>query len=339
MYHVLSNLRGLRHPEIVRHDLVATGGGLARMCRSAISTAWRARTADAVLLNCAVTDTLILCGVLRVLRSRCRVIVSDPVMNPPHGLAKAVRAAAKRWLLRRVDLFLVHQVDLDEYGRLYGITADRSEYVPFKVNLLDVIQTLKSEEGDYIFSCGVTNRDWPTLGAATRDLPYRVVVSMPDSQQLARMGAVGRPPHPADFGVNASFVENGSDPREWLTLAARSRFVVLPVSRDAINPSGVSTYLSLMALGKCVVISDGPATRGIVTDQAVIVPPADPDALRSQLEALWNDAANRQATAARGEAYARSLGASDRLLADLAAHVVALLRRGESYASEKALRA
>ena len=40
------------------------------------------RTADAVLLNCAVTDTLILCGVLRVLRSRCHVIVSDPVMNP-----------------------------------------------------------------------------------------------------------------------------------------------------------------------------------------------------------------------------------------------------------------
>jgi glycosyltransferase involved in cell wall biosynthesis len=337
LYHVLSNLPGLLHPRISRHEVIATGGGLVRVCRSAISTAWRARTADAVLLNCAVTDALILCGVLRLLRSRCRVIVSDPVMNPPHGVAMVLRSAVKRWLLRRVDLFLVHQVDLAEYGRLYGITPGRSAYVPFKVNLLDTIRTIRTEEGDYIFSCGVTNRDWPTLGAATRDLPYRLIVSMPDAQQLARMGAVGRPPRPADFGANATIVANGSDPREWLSLAARSRFVVLPVTRDAINPSGVSTYLSLMALGKCVVISDGPATRGILTDQAVIVPAGDADALRVRLEALWNDAARREVTAARGAEYARSLGASDRLLADLASHVVALLERGAGQARASAL--
>ncbi len=339
MYRVLSNLPGLRHPRIVRHDVITTGGGLARMCRSALRTAWQARTADAVLLNCAVTDTLLLCGVLRLLRTRCRVIVSDPVMNPPHGIARALRAAMKRWLFRRVDLFLVHQVDLAEYSRLYGITADRSVYVPFKVNLLDVIRTITPEEGDYIFSCGVTNRDWPTLGAATRDLPHRVIVSMPDTEQLVRMGAVAHPPRPADFGANATFVVNGADPREWLSLAARSRLVVLPVTRDAINPSGVSTYLSIMALGKCVVISDGPATRGILTDQAVIVPPADAGALRARLEGLWNDVADRRATAAKGEAYARSLGASDRLLADLAGHVVDLLDRRMSYVEAQALHA
>jgi hypothetical protein len=276
---------------------------------------------------------------MRVLRSQCRLVVSDPVMNPPHGIATAVRAAMKRWLLKRVDLFLVHQIDLAEYGRLYGITDDRSIYVPFKVNLLDVIRTISPEEGDYIFSCGVTNRDWSTLGAATRDLPYRVVVSSPDTQQLVRMGAVGRPPRAADFGPNATFVVNGSDPREWLTLAARSRFVVLPVTRDAINPSGVSTYLSLMALGKCVVISDGPATRGVLTDQAVIVPPGDAGALRARIETLWHDSTDRQAIAARGEAYARSLGATDRLLADLAGHVVALLDHSVNYVRATAVNA
>lgn len=327
MFHVLSNLSGLRHPRIDRLDVVPTGGGFSRALTSGVRTALRARNADAVLLNCAVTDALVLCGMLRLLRARCAVVVSDAVMNPPHGAATVFRAAIKRWLLRRVNLFLVHQVDLAEYSSLYGITPERSTYVPFKVNLLDTISSLHREDGDYIFSCGVTNRDWATLGAATRDLPYRVVVSMPDQQQLARMGAVGQSPRREDFGTNATFVENGADPRDWLTLAARSRFVVLPVSADAINPSGVSTYLSLMALGKCVVISDGPSSRGILTDEAVVVPAGDPRALRERIEHVWNDDTYRGVTAARGEAYARSLGGSERLLKDLAAHVVALLER------------
>ena len=327
MFHVFSNLSGLQHPRISRLDIVPSGGGLSRALRSAVRTAWRARNADAVLLNCAVTDALVLSGMLRLLRARCAVVVSDPVMNVPYGKAAGLRAMLKRWLFQRVDLFLVHQVDLAEYSRLYGITAERSRYVPFKVNLLDIISRLDREEGDYIFSCGVTNRDWATLGAATRDLPYRVLVSMQDLEHLQRMGAVAVPPRREDFGTNATFVENGADPREWLTLAARSRCVVLPVTADAINPSGVSTYLSLMALGKCVILSDGPASRGILVDEAVIVSPADPRALRAQIERVWNDDLHRRATAALGEAYARSLGGSERLLKDLASHVVDLLER------------
>ena len=325
MFRVLSNLAGLRHPRISEVEVVRTGGGISRALSWGLGTAWRARNADAVLLNCAVSETLVLCAALRLVRARCAVVVSDPVMNPPHGRLAGFRAMLKRWLLRRVDLFLVHQRDLAAYSRLYGITPKRSRYVPFKVNLLDVISTLRPQDGDYIFSCGVTNRDWATLGRATRDLPWKIVVSMPDQQQLARMGAVAVPPRREDFGPNATFVENGADPRDWLTLAAGARLVVLPVTRDAINPSGVSTYLSLMALGRCVVISDGPATRDILTDQAVITPAGDHLALRAAIERVWTDEAYRTATAGRGKAYARSLGSSERLLNDLASEVVAML--------------
>lgn len=333
MYRVLSNLAGLRHPRISEVGVLQTGGGMSRAVSWGLRTAWRARKVDAVLLNCAVSNTLILCGALRLVRARCALVVSDPVMNPPHGTLARLRAMVKRWLFRRVDLFLVHQRDLAEYSRFYGITPERSRYVPFKVNLLDIIRTLEAKEGDYIFSCGVTNRDWATLGQATRDLPWKVVVSMPDQQQLARMGSVAVPPRRDDFGANATFVENGADPRDWLTLAAGARFVVLPVTRDAINPSGVSTYLSLMALGKCVVISDGPATRDILTDQAVITPAGDHRALRAAIEKVWTDDSYRTATAKRGEAYARSLGSSERLLNDLASHVVALLGEPQAHSA------
>jgi glycosyltransferase involved in cell wall biosynthesis len=139
------------------------------------------------------------------------------------------------------------------------------------------------------------------------------------------MGAIGIAPRREDFGPNATFVENGADPREWLALAAGARLVVLPVTADAINPSGVSTYLSIMALGKCVVISDGPATREVITDEAIVVPPGDPVRLRQAIVAAWSNDELRHATAARGQAYAGTLGGSDRLMADLAAAVVSQL--------------
>lgn len=292
----------------------------------AVRVAWQSRSFDAILLNCAVSEALFLCAALRVLASRCALVVSDPVMNPPRGSFGSMRAQLKRWLLKRVNLFVVHQRDLGEYSRLYGITSGRSNYVPFKVNLLDTIRTLAPRDGDYVFSCGVTNRDWATLGAATRDARYRVIVSMPDSAQLKRMGATATPPHRGDFGPNAVFVENGSDPREWLELAAGARIVVLPVTADAINPSGVSTYLSIMALGKCVIISDGPATRGIVSEQAVVVPPGDAARLRDTIERVWDDDTRIRETARRGREYAESLGDSKRLLKDLSTQIVELLK-------------
>lgn len=303
------------------------------MLTSAARVAWASRSFDAILLNCAVTEALILCAALRIVGSRCALVVSDPVMNPPRGALGSLRARLKRWLLRRVSLFVVHQRDLTEYSRLYGITSERSNYVPFKVNLLDTIRTLEPRDGDYVFSCGVTNRDWATLGAATRNGPYRVVVSMPDAAQLKRMGATATPPSRDDFGPNASFVENGSDPREWLELAAGARIVVLPVTADAINPSGVSTYLSIMAIGKCVVISDGPATRDIVSEEAIIVPPGDPAKLRKAIDLVWEDDTTIYEKGRRGREYAESLGDSERLLRDLSTQVVELLKLRERDAS------
>jgi glycosyltransferase involved in cell wall biosynthesis len=75
-----------------------------------------------------------------------------------------------------------------------------------------------------------------------------------------------------------------------------------------------------MALGKCVIISDGPATRGIVTpDLGIVVPPQDPAALRQALLQAWNDPALRQRLGCAAQQYARSLGGEPQLLTTLAA--------------------
>jgi glycosyltransferase involved in cell wall biosynthesis len=73
-----------------------------------------------------------------------------------------------------------------------------------------------------------------------------------------------------------------------------------------------------MALGKGVVVTKGPVTDGLVDQgQALVVPAADPDALREAIVAAWTNAELRASTARCGHEYAQSLGDEGRLHRDL----------------------
>jgi glycosyltransferase involved in cell wall biosynthesis len=99
---------------------------------------------------------------------------------------------------------------------------------------------------------------------------------------------------------------------------------VLPISPDALAPAGISTYLVAMALGKCVIVSESPATRGILEDgeQAVVVPPSDPAAMRAAIVRVCEDADYRARVARVGREYALSLGDEERLAQDIVHEVV-----------------
>jgi glycosyltransferase involved in cell wall biosynthesis len=96
-----------------------------------------------------------------------------------------------------------------------------------------------------------------------------------------------------------------------------------------LKASGISTYLVAMALGKCVIMTDSPATQGLIDDgHAVVVPPCDPAALRDAIARVASDAAFRERTAAAGKAYASALGDESRLAADIARFVESLIDGG-----------
>jgi hypothetical protein len=87
---------------------------------------------------------------------------------------------------------------------------------------------------------------------------------------------------------NVKIVHDDGSLLSWVRHMAESKFVVLPISPDSIAASGISTYLMAMALKKCVIITEGPATKGLLLNHqnSVIVPPRDPDALR-RLFSRW----------------------------------------------------
>jgi glycosyltransferase involved in cell wall biosynthesis len=84
-----------------------------------------------------------------------------------------------------------------------------------------------------------------------------------------------------------------------------------------------------MALGKCVVVSDSPVTRGILKDgeHAVIVPPSDPAAMRAAIVKVCEDADYRAYVGRTGREYALSLRDESRLGEDVAREAMSAIAR------------
>gem|GEM_PF-2494235 len=309
--------------------LIPSGGSFLGKWRRRIWTAIRSYRYDALFYNCDAQETLAVAAILRLTPfNRCSLICADLILNVPITPSQRLIAWVKKNIYRRVNLFILNQKDYQGYTDHFGVDAPRVVYVPWKVNLQDSIRTLAIEEGDFAFAGGVTLRDWDTLAEAVRGLDLPVVILIPDDAELIRRGQVLlNCPDPAQFGPNVRIVRH-KGPSDWLPWVAKSRFVILPILGRSINSSGISTYLSCMAMKKCVIISEGPSTRDILSEsEAVTVPPGDPAALREAILKVDRDEALRRRVADAGFAYANQCGDHVRMFRDFADCILNLITR------------
>jgi glycosyltransferase involved in cell wall biosynthesis len=260
-------------------------------------------------------------GLLCLLRwlwpfTACRLVVVDILFVRPEGWKQRLKSWVWKLLLKRVDHFIHYFKDLEGYRRHYDIGPERSSYVPFKVNFWDQLSLVDhfSSEGEYVFTGGRSLRDPDTFLRAMRLVPYPGVLLYHDRSLLEENGT---PPPPRDLPGNVRAVEDDGSGESWLRHLRRARVVVITTLPSSIRAIGISTYLVAMALRKCVIITDGPATRHILGDEALLVPPGDPVALAGAIRRAWEDDALRQRTAQAGRRYAERLGGADRLLADI----------------------
>ena len=319
---VVSNVPGLADAAVGQfdHRTIVVSRYLMPRLKQIFLVAARSYRSDVVFLNCAVTEALALCVCLIFMPfNRCRVIVADPVLRVPTTRRHRLTTWLKRQVFRRVDVFILYQKDFAGYMRWYGIDASRVVYIPFKVNSLDLITRLVPVDGDYALATGVSLRDWTTLAAAIRGLDIRLVISVPAS------AADGEMPRPSDFGSQVTLLKDEGPVGAWLQRMALAKFVILPISSDSIAPSGISTYLCAMALRKCVILTAGPSTHGLLNEtMSVLVPPADVRALREAIERVNSDAAFRRDVADAGFRYAMSCGDERRLYSDFVTIILAV---------------
>ncbi len=284
---------------------------------SAVRLFFRARRHDVVVLNNDSRRLMVLC-LLRwfVPFQRSRLVSVDILLPRPVGRKQRIIACLKRVLLKKVDLFILYFVDLEGYRRYYGISPDRACYVPFKVNSWEMIPLASelSADGEYVFTGGRTLRDLPTFMEALREirlpglLLYQGVAMSRDHGTAVDLSRL--PP-------NVRLEEHNGDPRTWLEYIMGAKVVVVPTLASSISATGISTYLVAMALKKCVIVTEGPATRSLIRDEAIVVRPNDPIALAEAIHLAWEDKELRERTATAGRRYAERIGGECRLLSDI----------------------
>jgi glycosyltransferase involved in cell wall biosynthesis len=314
---ILSNFRGLdAHPPPgvrVIHQYIDNNASLRGTVRILLALFQY----DVILLDGNPPCLWLLC----LVRWLCpladsRLISVDIMMVKPENRKQRFRAQVYRLLLRQVDHFIHYFKDLDGYTRYFGISPQRSTFVPFKINFWDKMPPAGelSADGDYVFTGGRSLRDLDTFIEAMRRVALPGILLYHDP---ACMRENGTPLSLDRLPANLRAVEDDGSADSWLAHLRGAKLVVITTLPSSIRAIGVSTYLTAMGLKKCVVITDGPGTRQVLNGEAIIVPPADPAALADALRRAWENDALRDATAAAGRKYAEKLAGTSRLYADL----------------------
>jgi glycosyltransferase involved in cell wall biosynthesis len=238
----------------------------------------------------------------------------------PHRRAGRLRSLVSRWFHRwvaagasRIQVFC--HAEAHNYARHYGIDMARFVWIPYCTDR--PAEAPESQDGDYIFTGGRQHRDQQTLWAALERLPYPVRVAGPPELKRSLPG-------------NVQVL--GPLPRaEFLAQLAGARLVVLSLEAGLMRYPGVITYVTAMALGKCVVVNDPHGAVSYIADgrTGVIVPERSPDALGNAITRLWEDDNLRQTIAGNaGEHAARHLS-TERYFRDIRAVCRALVRGEE----------
>lgn len=228
-------------------------------------------------------------------------------LHPPHSLRSRLIQPVARRLLSRVDHFAHYFRILDGYQKYYDIGPERSSYLPYKANIMRRFTYRVDPEGEYILCLGYSERDYDTFLRAVAQLSYPAAITPPDFRLFRKHGS--RFSYQiSDLPPNLRVLADDGSSDSMIRLLERARIVVLPILASGMSASGISLYLNAMLMGKCVIMTTGPGRSDVLTDQAVFVPPEDPQALAAAIQRVWEDRELLRGTAARGRAYAEACG-------------------------------
>lgn len=297
---------------------------LARTPRQVLRAA---RRADLVLISSDPRLLLAVSAAFLCLPWRRRPVVAyDIVLRQPAGRWRGLTLGVKRFLLSRVSHFMHPFRDLSGYRRVFGIGPERSSFIPFKPNLRYHCEAGPSPDGEYVLCLGWSMRDFDTFFDAVERLPYPAAIAQPDFAQLEKNGSrFTRPLERLPQQVRIFRHDPRSYPSQ-VELIMGARLVVVPLLRSCLVSAG--TPLNAMLLGKCVILTDGPAVKGLFHGEVLPVPPEDPAALAEMIDRAWKDRELRESTAAAGHRLALTLGGEPELVQRMIDQAVRW-RRGE----------
>lgn len=307
--------------------------GTARFAGSFTEFVRGLREGDLALVDGDVRVVLGLCVYWSVFPAGRKLLIPvDLVMGMiPLSPAARIKSAVTKLLFRRVDRFINYFKCSEDYARLYGITPERSSFVPFKPNIRYRCDAPTDPDGDYVLCFGRSRRDYDTFFSAVERLPYPAAIPRPDVKRLQTNGS--RFTRPLDqLPPQLSLLDDDGSQDAMVRIIGGARVVVLPMLPSNLL-AGIGVYLNAMLLGKCVIITAGAGATDVLTDQALFVPPGDPEKLARLIQLAWEDNDLRLRTAESGLRYARSLGGQPELYQRILRAVAAWARSDETIAA------
>jgi hypothetical protein len=241
------------------------------------------RRHEAVVVNGSVRPDQLAAAAIARRRRPPAVVLADATWK-----AGRLRRAAVRALDHEDAHFCVlSEAEAALFPANWGVPRERVHVTPFHWVLDErEIETVPEPSGG-VFAGGDSLRDYGPLLAAADGLAAEVTIASrwPRPERLARNVRLGPLPSSRYDGA--------------LRDAA---VVVVALEPRGDRSAGQQTYLNAMVLGKPVVVTDALGVREYVDDRetGLIVPPADPAALRAALDWLL-DPGNAAEARALGE--------------------------------------
>ena len=204
-----------------------------------------------------------------------RITVMTFIYKPKAGLAGRVYHHFVETALASgnvKDVIVFSRSEVEYYAGLFPKAAHKFRYIPLGIADMSDIATRR---GDYIFTAGVSNRDYDFLFEALGGTDYRVRIACPGV----------RVPH----GVtNIEMLEDCYGDRMLHELAG-CRAVVIPL-KDRNISSGQLMLLQAMQMGKPVIVTRTDALTEYVEDgRTALFIDNKPDQLRDALNRLETD--------------------------------------------------
>lgn len=267
---------------------------------------------DYILLNTEPNALLYLAALkLSMPFNRCKLVGLDLLFSSHTTLLGRLKAVIKGLLLRQCHRILLYYRDTSGIVGHFRLPSSLFDYIPFKINEYEQVMSVPTWDGEYVFCGGKTRRDFTTLAKAVegRDISVKIVTT--PNEDIAQHGSFL---DETALPSNVEVIRLDGDAAGFIALMAGARVVALPIKPD-ITGVGIGVYLMAMALGKPVVITAGPATEGLLTDDlALVVPPEDADALGEAIAMAYRDHALRTRLAANSRKYALSFGGEGQLM-------------------------
>lgn len=156
------------------------------------------------------------------------------------------------------------------FPQTWNVSPERVAYTPWCYTLPpEELQRPTSDDGG-VFAGGDSMRDYGVLLEAAHGLQQRVTIAAgwKPKNELPENVHIGSVPH-----------------NRFVELMRRASVVVVPLQPGAERSAGQQTYLNAMAMGKAVVVTDGPGARDYIRDgeTGIIVPPGDSGALSAAI--------------------------------------------------------